>query len=287
MKRTQKDGSSKPSFLYARKDFRLPVPRPYVSEHNINDQHSSHYGISEETRYPDDLPHYIQAVSVFSAFYRKQAFYTTSTGKWDLLKDDEFLVAVAFQSTHPEQGGTFMYWMSLVLYRPFQSTHPERGGTLLTQHNFRVVDISIHPPRAGWDVDHAKGVPAKDISIHPPRAGWDAIRAGYSAKTAISIHPPRAGWDVVIVPETAPVFNISIHPPRAGWGVEGPLIVKITDLFQSTHPERGGTYGVSAMLSLITSSIHPPRAGWDGIHNGRMHGAIGFQSTHPARGGTP
>ena len=38
----------------------------------------------------------------------------------------------------------------------------------------RILTISIHPPRAGWDAA-ADGVPVSGalISIHPPRAGWD------------------------------------------------------------------------------------------------------------------
>ena len=33
----------------------------------------------------------------------------------------------------------------------FQSTHPVRGGTDLPVAVHGILDISIHPPRAGWD----------------------------------------------------------------------------------------------------------------------------------------
>ena len=33
--------------------------------------------------------------------------------------------------------------------------------------------ISIHPPRAGWDLNKLIEGRAVFISIHPPRAGWD------------------------------------------------------------------------------------------------------------------
>ena len=38
----------------------------------------------------------------------------------------------------------------------------------------RFFEISIHPPREGWDAgiaDHVEGL--HFISIHPPREGWD------------------------------------------------------------------------------------------------------------------
>ena len=34
-----------------------------------------------------------------------------------------------------------------------------------------------------------------DISIHPPRVGWDTIKPYVLNRTLISIHPPRVGWD--------------------------------------------------------------------------------------------
>ena len=41
---------------------------------------------------------------------------------------------------------------------PFQSTHPVRGGTVDTGRDRAGNDISIHPPREGWDL-------CKNISI--------------------------------------------------------------------------------------------------------------------------
>ena len=35
-----------------------------------------------------------------------------------------------------------------------------------------------------------------EISIHPPREGWDALRVdALQLQLDISIHPPREGWD--------------------------------------------------------------------------------------------
>ena len=58
----------------------------------------------------------------------------------------------------------------------FQSTHPLRGGTCPDTSMDTGMDISIHPPLAGWD----GGTPPPSlhqvsISIHPPLAGWDNV----------------------------------------------------------------------------------------------------------------
>ena len=34
-----------------------------------------------------------------------------------------------------------------------------------------------------------------DISIHPPREGWDKVAYNVPSLLWISIHPPREGWD--------------------------------------------------------------------------------------------
>ena len=36
-----------------------------------------------------------------------------------------------------------------------------------------------------------------DISILPPREGWDCEQAELDKKAAISILPPREGWDIL------------------------------------------------------------------------------------------
>ena len=58
-------------------------------------------------------------------------------------------------------------------------------------------NISIHPPRVGWDNTQADGLPDADISIHPPRVGWDLFGGvrHFGDVMPISIHPPRVGWD--------------------------------------------------------------------------------------------
>ena len=55
----------------------------------------------------------------------------------------------------------------------FQSTHPVRGGTCGETKVEHDGEISIHPPREGWDAPEFFGLLAIPISIHPPREGWD------------------------------------------------------------------------------------------------------------------
>ena len=78
----------------------------------------------------------------------------------------------------------------------FQSTHPVRGGTLIGHVGGDHADISIHPPREGWDRLYIHLLGLYDISIHPPREGWDVTTTQQMlARERISIHPPREGWD--------------------------------------------------------------------------------------------
>ena len=61
-------------------------------------------------------------------------------------------------------------------------------------------EISIHPPRAGWDIEITVPLPpiTKFQSTRPMRGG---TRKVIPAQTAcrISIHPPRAGRDMSIL----------------------------------------------------------------------------------------
>ena len=170
-------------------------------------------------------------------------------------------------------------------YLAFQSTLPVRGGTKGTNEMALIIDISIHPPRAGRDPSPMTILPTIiSISIHPPRAGRDRLQIWSGFLRSISIHPPRAGRDLppVDVPFS---LIISIHPPRAGrdgmaalskagemhFNPPSPcgegqnnvdmLIDSIT--FQSTLPVRGGTPFPIDLLAQVRISIHPPRAGRD------------------------
>ena len=148
-----------------------------------------------------------------------------------------------FQSTHPVRGGTGCTSPPRFSLSRFQSTHPVRGGTAGGQRPQTGHDISIHPPRAGWDLHQVSTSYAVPISIHPPRAGWDCRllrrlrRRGYFnpptpcgvgrrgtwpcfAGLGISIHPPRAGWDLTLVTRFFRTSNFN-PPTPCGVGPNG------------------------------------------------------------------
>ena len=62
-----------------------------------------------------------------------------------------YALTTTFQSTHPVRGGTVIQHAHQHV-KVFQSTHPVRGGTLRLQHICNLRQISIHPPREGWDL---------------------------------------------------------------------------------------------------------------------------------------
>ena len=170
----------------------------------------------------------------------------------------------------------------------FQSTHPVRGAT---DPFFRKrISDSDFNPRTPCGVrleSPVLVVNTTDISIHAPRAGFDLILFSARRVLLISIHAPRAGCDAPFTPFPSPKtthFNprtpcgvrpfqvselccyylkISIHAPRAGCDVK--------------HPDGYGRSGIS---------IHAPRAGCDLGIAGVQHIHQKFQSTHPVRGAT-
>ena len=104
-------------------------------------------------------------------------------------------LAMIFQSTHPVRGRACTKYRLHTLFK-FQSTHPVRGGTADYYAGYAEEDISIHPPRAGWDAEELGRV-LLDLafqSTHPVRGGTSGW-FDKSDKEGISIHPPRAGWD--------------------------------------------------------------------------------------------
>ena len=133
----------------------------------------------------------------------------------------------------------------------------------------------------------AYSLTAFNISIHPPREGWDLVWEHWKEFFGISIHPPREGWDDDAVTTANTAWDISIHPPREGWDERCVICVHIYNGFQSTHPVRGGTNGqTAACWKRKFQSTHPVRGG-TGIAAVRHGHKILFQSTHPVRGGTP
>ena len=167
-----------------------------------------------------------------------------------------------FQSTHPLRGATVSTWNCRKSVK-FQSTHPLRGATSDISVSLEAIDISIHAPLAGCDVQGnylitdsiafqsthpLRGATtcildlAVDgvISIHAPLAGCDVRYHGDRHSRRISIHAPLAGCDRLDALNT--MSNTHFNP-RTPCGVRLKIIARRNRKieFQSTHPLRGAT----------------------------------------------
>ena len=91
-----------------------------------------------------------------------------------------------------------------------------RGATSVVFQTVASVNISIHAPHAGRDLERLIQLHITYISIHAPHAGRDQRESREQQKQqAISIHAPHAGRDADYV-LGLPKGLISIHAPHAG-----------------------------------------------------------------------
>ena len=94
---------------------------------------------------------------------------------WDLMGVAMIFGVDPFQSTHPVWGGTITRAIAR-LTSLFQSTHPVWGGTSVSKlDNIADQFQSTHPVWGGTET-HIRRTDKVDISIHPPRVGWDGSR---------------------------------------------------------------------------------------------------------------
>ena len=146
--------------------------------------------------------------------------------------------------------------------------------------------ISIHPPRAERDKGDDDAACESQISIRPPRAGWDDYAKQWALRCAlISIRPPRAGRDsdCVIAARLSRLFQstrpcgVGLRETKAPYGMV---------LFQSARPVRGGT-AYPPQADRGRRHFNPPApcgAGHSRIR--RPSRPTAFQSARPVRGGT-
>ena len=169
-----------------------------------------------------------------------------------------------FQSTHPLRGATDGAPTSAVA-GPFQSTHPLRGAT--TAGRPRRI------PRADFN-------PRTPCGVRQSSRWQDwPVSAYFNPRTPCGV---RRHWRLVLH-RTLRNFN-----PRTPCGVRrAALTVAALNKggFQSTHPLRGATFGVSTPAPGVHISIHAPLAGCDVTVFSNQPDAV-FQSTHPLRGAT-
>ena len=177
---------------------------------------------------------------------------------------------------------------ALRLPKGFQSTHPARGGTRLKCFADGQRQISIHPPREGWDRTRCLCASARTAfqSTHPARGGTRQTRWACSRNLEFqSTHPARGGTQRARL-DVCPALVISIHPPREGWDIRGALNSTIGQHFNPPTPRGVGPHARHVDFRRVSISIHPPREGWDTARAMGGASSTRFQSTHPARGGT-
>ncbi len=108
-------------------------------------------------------------------------------------------------------------WAKLSTCNRFQSTHPLRGATLRVNHDFPVIQISIHAPLAGCDKKppSTSGTPRNFNPRTPCGVRLLAFKRVF-AKKNISIHAPLAGCDENPVSVMSTLYNFN---PRTPCGV--------------------------------------------------------------------
>ena len=158
---------------------------------------------------------------------------------WDPTILQASLADSHFNPPTPRGVGLNAKWIWGYMSR-FQSTHPARGGAVFPTPTQYIAQISIHPPREGWDATARQGQPRSRISIHPPREGWDQL--------------------LVQPVQDEPNFN---PPTPRGVGLPFRALSPIPRDFNPPTPR-----GVGRPVEWVASwnrviSIHPPREGWD------------------------
>jgi len=124
--------------------------------------------------------------------------------------------------------------------------------------------VSIHAPREGRDmVVVLRTTPSRRFQSTRPVRGATPSPATALYTDAVSIHAPREGRDDGDSPATPCCLRVSIHAPREGRDPIGGCVSGGFDLFQSTRPVRGATFGWDASSSEGVVSIHAPREGRD------------------------
>ena len=117
-----------------------------------------------------------------------------------------------FQSTHPVWGGTARMAELRFTSPYFNPPTPCGVGHVLLYCNSSYCSNFNPPTPCG--VGQLKGLVKclmANISIHPPRVGWDQHFSVIHHIPVISIHPPRVGWDGADASSFCPLRNF--NPP--------------------------------------------------------------------------
>ena len=172
--------------------------------------------------------------------------------------------------------GEWITWASSHYFNPHSPCGERRGLAEMLE----VLDISIHTPLAGSDVDMLDINDIHVISIHTPLAGSDVDMLDINDIHVISIHTPLAGSDRKTLKTSANSWNFNPHSPCG----ERPATVTLffpDTLFQSTLPLRGATRASHIRFLHLPISIHTPLAGSDQTPKAKRHDHQDFNPHSP------
>ena len=190
----------------------------------------------------------------------------------------------------------------------FQSTRPAGGATRVCVVAVVALEVSIHAPRGGRDCSRTSAATAPEcFNPRAPRGARQlSVGAYLSDKTFQSTRPaggathcqlrewrkpscfnPRAPRGARLhIRNTIVLANC--FNPRAPRGARPSVLFRRlgSELFQSTRPAGGATWGAEPALSFDDVSIHAPRGGRDALSGLSVSYSLMFQSTRPAGGAT-
>ena len=141
-------------------------------------------------------------------------------------------------------------------------SHPVWGGTAYTPATYTVDEISIHPPRVGWDLARPYR-PTRSRHFNPPTPCGVGLAGANNNGRYGDFNPPTpcgVGHRAAGGTNCGTDFN---PPTPCGVGRNGQEVELRNVRFQSTHPVWGGTDFLRTGEGLQLISIHPPRVGWD------------------------
>ena len=145
--------------------------------------------------------------------------------------------------------------------RLFQSAPPREGGDEHIEASHGDLDISIHAPREGGDINEATTVYTDSVfqSTPPARGATLFLQPRQPLPVDFNPRPPRGGrLRGHYVVHLLSVFNP--RPPRGGRLRPTPCASLYTS-FQSTPPARGATLSVILTTPAPAFQSTPPRGG--------------------------
>ena len=169
-----------------------------------------------------------------------------------------------FQSTRPARGATCTSASGYAARARFQSTRPARGATVHDVTDRCRSASMFQSTRPARGATRHRGVSRRiaiDVSIHAPRAGRDVDTAVLDGVICTCFNPraPRGARPRRRTRSTAAAdVHVSIHAPRAGRDASDCGAYAAASMFQSTRPARGAT--VSAAIALRSMRCFNPRA---------------------------